>query len=555
MITISFGKRDFLYDNGLVNIFFDLRRDERFENIDDYTVKYGDSKFELSDNKITFHGSFTELKETYFILRSIYYSKAFEETNNNRPYYDPVKDRVIIAPKLNVKPYLQRSERTKDLLPRMQVTEKKLEALKKEEAEAKNSFDGKVSGDLQYGKKGSNVMIYLEPKKLGESISSKIKKIQAGDKCFFCGSKYSKYIDDKNKKGSFSIKSTNLIFDFGTGDPKPSFRDLRLKKDITACFMCDLIYRYGLLNNYFVDNNVFIISAPSLTFLYNIKKMLIIPEDYLEESSRKTNFLKKGDFVTSGPYSRLLLLIQKIKRKIIDRDELAYLSIDYFVVTSRGVDDLKIYNKFSYISEFFDRIKNLRNKSGTPFLNLLMNYSYYKNISKPQIKNLPREEISRRILLGLPIDPVITDLSFYNLSQDNPSGINPLLIYKFLTEYLEVTGMSDMKELHNKCQLVGDRIGYFAAQYDKKDILYSIREIGNFERLTEFFKNLEYEILKEDAGAVWNSQAGDKKYSDLIQEILMDAKENRVALIRNYLAIYAIQKYLSAKYAKNKGGN
>lgn len=319
--------------------------------------------------------------------------------------------------------------------------------------------------------------------------------------------------------------------------------------------MCDLIYRYGLLNNYFVDNNVFIISAPSLTFLYNIKKMLIIPEDYLEESSRKTNFLKKGDFVTSGPYSRLLLLIQKIKRKIIDRDELAYLSIDYFVVTSRGVDDLKIYNKFSYISEFFDRIKNLRNKSGTPFLNLLMNYSYYKNISKPQIKNLPREEISRRILLGLPIDPVITDLSFYNLSQDNPSGINPLLIYKFLTEYLEVTGMSDMKELHNKCQLVGDRIGYFAAQYDKKDILYSIREIGNFERLTEFFKNLEYEILKEDAGAVWNSQAGDKKYSDLIQEILMDAKENRVALIRNYLAIYAIQKYLSAKYAKNKGGN
>ena len=101
---------------------------------------------------------------------------------------------------------------------------------------------------------------------------------------------------------------------------------------------------------------------------------------------------------------------------------------------------------------------------------------------------------------------------------------------------------------------VGDK-WYFAAQYDKKDILYSIREIGNFERLTEFFKNLEYEILKEDAGAVWNSQAGDKKYSDLIQEILMDAKENRVALIRNYLAIYAIQKYLSAKYAKNKGGN
>lgn len=79
--------------------------------------------------------------------------------------------------------------------------------------------------------------------------------------------------------------------------------------------MCDLIYKYGLLNNYFVDNNVFLISAPSLRFLYNIKKILMIPEDYLEESSKKTNFLKRGDFVTSGPYSRLLLLIHKIKEK------------------------------------------------------------------------------------------------------------------------------------------------------------------------------------------------------------------------------------------------
>jgi len=555
MITINFEKRDFLYDNGLVNIFFNLRRDERFENIDDFTVKYGDSIFELLDNKITFKGSFKELKDVYLILRSIYYSKVFEETKNNKPYYDPVHDRVVIAPKLNVKPYLQRSERTKDLLPRMNVSKEKLEALKNEEAEVKNNFEGRVSGNLQYGKKGSNVMIYLEPEKLGESISSKIKKIVAGDNCFFCGSKYSKYIADKNKKGSFSIKSTNLIFDFGTGDSKPSFRDLRSKKDITACFMCDLIYRYGLLNNYFVDNNVFLISAPTLRFLYNIKNMLMIPEDYLEESSKKTNFIKKDDFVTSGPYSRLLLLIQKIKGKIIDRENLAYLSINYFVVTSKGVDDLKIYNKFSYIAEFLERIKKLRNESDTPFLTLLMNYSYYKNIKKYETKNLPREDMARRILLGLPIDPVLADLSFYNLSQDNPSFIQNVILYEFLTEYMEVTGMSDMKELHNTCRLVGDRIGYFAAQYDKKDILYSIREIGNFERLTEFFKNLEYEILKEDAGAVWNSRAGDKKYSDLIQEILMDAKENRVALIRNYLAIYAIQKYLSAKYAKNKGGN
>lgn len=97
-----------------------------------------------------------------------------------------------------------------------------------------------------------------------------------------------------------------------------------------------------------------------------------------------------------------------------------------------------------------------------------MNYSYYKGINKYEMKNLPREEISRRILFGLPIDSVLSDLSFYNLSQNNPSSINSFLLYKFLTKYLEVIGMSDIKELHNVCRLVGNRIGYFAAQYDKK---------------------------------------------------------------------------------------
>ncbi|ADP77925.1 hypothetical protein Mfer_1139 [Methanothermus fervidus DSM 2088] len=216
MIKISFEKRDFLYDNGLVNIFLNIKKDERFKNIDDYTVKYGDSEFKLLDNKIIFHGSFKELEDVYFILRSIYYSKAFEETKNYKPYYDPKNDKVIIAPKLNVKPYLQRSERTNNLLPRMEVSKEKLEALKNEETKAKSNFEGKVSGKLQYGEKNM-VMIYLEPKRLGESISSKIKKILAGDKCFFCGNKYSKYIDDNGKKMSFSIKSTNLIFDFGVG--------------------------------------------------------------------------------------------------------------------------------------------------------------------------------------------------------------------------------------------------------------------------------------------------------------------------------------------------
>lgn len=559
MLEINFDKHDFLYDNGIVNIFSELRSDKRFENVDEYKVKYKNSDFILKDTCLEFKGTFEDLKESYYILRSIYYSRVFEETQNYKPYYDQKTDDVLIRPKLNVKPFLQRSERTKDLLPRITVSKEKLQLLKEREIEVKKNFDKKIGKNesLQYGKK-SEVMIYLEPEELGKKIASRIKEIFEGDECFLCGLKYSKYLDDESKEKKFKILSSNLIFDFGTGDSKPSFRDLRSGKDITACFICDLIYRYGLVNNYFQQNNVFIVAAPSLRFLYHVKKNLKIPMDYIEESNNGSNFIVAGDFAATDVYSKLLLLLYKIKSKIISMDDLSYLSVFCFMVTGRGVDDLRAYNKLSYISEFFDRTKTIKNSSENLFLKTIINYAYYKNINKSEGKNLPRKELSRRILLGLPLDPVIMDLSFYNLSLDKPSVLNPSLLYQFLTEYLEVSGMTELKELHRICRFVGDRIGYFAAQYGNKDILYPLREIGNLEGLTEFFKNLEYEIMKENAGALWNSKANEtgKKYSELINDLLEEADNNRkILLIRNYLAIYAIQKYLSAIYAKNKGGS
>jgi len=94
-------------------------------------------------------------------------------------------------------------------------------------------------------------------------------------------------------------------------------------------------------------------------------------------------------------------------------------------------------------------------------------------------------------LNGLPIEPTLMDLSYYNLSLENPSVLNPILLYEFLKEYLEVTGMVDLKKLHETSMIVGNRIGYFAATAKNKTLLYQLREIGNLEGLTEFFKDLE----------------------------------------------------------------
>lgn len=562
-MTLDFEKRDFLYDNGLVNIFLTLQeqtlqQDSGFEMGSGNVIKYGNAQIRLNDLELQISADFEKIKEIYLILRSLYYSKVFEETNNYKPYYDPENDKIVIRSKLNTKPFLQRSERTKDLLPRLTVSKEKFEELKTEEENVKNLFEGKVTGKLQYGA-GSKVCTYLHPKKLGDDIANRVEELITGERCTCCGFNYTKYKNSEGKNKSFVVASTNLIFDFGTGDSKPSFRDSRTKKDIPLCFMCDLIYRYGLIKNYFVDNNVFIISTPSLNFSYNQKISLIIPEDPLPvENKSKTNFLEKNHFAATGINSRLLALLYKIYSKIISEDDLALVTIFYFIVTSRGIDDLRTYNKMSYIAELFNKTRKIKyNESSRLFLYQLINYAYYKNISTFETKNMPREKLTGEILNGMPIDATIFDLSYYNLSLDSPSGLIPILLYEFLERYLEVIGMVELKELHETCMLVGDRIGYFAATHNNKNLLYQLREIGNLEGLTEFFKDLEYEILKENAGAIWNSKPEEKgeKYSDFINKLLLIVQSNKDTLLaRNYLGIYAVQKYLSTRYAKSKGG-
>jgi hypothetical protein len=574
--TLNFEKRDFLYDNGLVNIFLTILKDKsRFDMVSDYHVRYKNTDIKLTDLKLQISGDIKEIKEIYFILRSIYYSKVFEETNNFKPYYDSKNDTVVIGPVLSVKPFLERSERAKDLLPTTQLKYSKLKELQEIEEVMKKNFDGKVDKSILRGKKALNanflppeklgkVNIYSKPEKLGDDVCENIKEILIGEKCVFCGLNYTKYKNSEGKTKSFVIASNNLVFDFGTGDSKPSFRDSRTKKDLTICFNCDIIYRYGLMKNYFVDNNVFLISGPSLKLVNSIKLRLPnLTDNYLDTKSKsKTNFLEKSDFITTDMNSHLLLLFYKIYMNFIRRDEICLFSVFYFIVKGTKIEELKLYNKMSYLTEFFEET-NCITIAGKPFLYQLMKYAYYKDFRAPKTKNMPRKKIASEILDAKPINSSIFNLSYYNLSLEKSSWLDnhpkrgrPL--FTFLEKYLEVTGMVDLKELHEICMIVGDRIGYFAENNNNKNLLYELREIGNLENLTEFFRDLEYAILKEKAGAIWNSkpEGKDETYSDFINKLLINVQSNKeTALVRNYLGIYAVQKYMSTKYAKSQKGD
>jgi hypothetical protein len=536
-----------------------MRDQDRFNRISDYHMQYKNTEIKLKDLELQISGDINEINEIYFILRDDFYAKVFEETSNLRVYYNSNNNCSIILPKLNTRPWLPRLK-IDNLLYYKKLDETKIKELEVDINQLEH--DQKFENKIRHGKK-SEVFTYLSPSDLGGYNSKKINKILEGKQvCNLCGSKYTLYKDLNEKNKPFKIDSTNLIFDFGTGDSKPSFRDSRTKMDINICFICDIIYRWGLMLNYFVNNNVFLISGPSLKLLYNVKLMLPnLNDEYIDvQNNIKTNFLESC-YIT-GINSQLLLLLSRIYRNLISRDEIGLFSVFYFIVTGSKIEELRIYNRMSYLADLFDETNFIKIKDN-PFLHQLLNYAYYKDIKSPKTRNIPREKLAREILNAMPIDFSLFDLSYYNLSLKKSSSLdnNPkrgMPLYSFLKKYLEVTGMNDLKELHENCMLVGDRIGYFAANTDNKTLLYELREIGNLEKLTEFFRDLEYAILKEDAGATWNSKPESKgeKYSDFINKILLNVQSNKdTSLVRNYLGIYAVQKYMSTKYAKSKKGD
>lgn len=68
--NLIFEKRDFLYDNGLVNVFLTLQKDSRFDKVSENTVRYQHTDIALNDLKMEISGKSYEIEEIYFILRS-----------------------------------------------------------------------------------------------------------------------------------------------------------------------------------------------------------------------------------------------------------------------------------------------------------------------------------------------------------------------------------------------------------------------------------------------------------------------------------------------------
>jgi len=391
--------RDFLYNNGLLNIFVALCS-EYFEvdvkKINDNEVIFKNVKINFLDTGLKIIGNSQEIFELYFLLRKFFYSFLFEKSKNKKGYYDEKTDSFIVESKLTIAKRFGRLGRIDHMLPYHPVNADKLKEILQKFEEFKKSHPEIEKENIQHGEK-DEVFVWKTPNELGKYNAEKIKEIKYGkEKCVICGSNYTKYIQENNKKeNKFLIESTNLIFDFGSNN---SFKDMRTQTQMPLCFMCDLVYKYGLFYNYFYEATHFIISTSLLSWNKKIKN--ILPNIYTnkpipENEKGISNFVKTNGeiFFVSGIYSQILLLMYKIYREVIkkDPDDIGKITIYYFTATSDEINDCGVYNKTVYIAKFFNTIADeIRtfDKEGrettSNFFGKLINYLHQKDLKKAQ---------------------------------------------------------------------------------------------------------------------------------------------------------------------------
>lgn len=133
--------------------------------------------------------------------------------------------------------------------------------------------------------------------------------------------------------------------------------------------------------------------------------------------------------------------------------------------------------------------------------------------------------------------------SFNILKNDSKSFGKKL--FSLEAHYLKkLLGGKDMN-IHEQSKKLGDGIGHYCAELGDKDLLFKLRNVKNYKQLIAYFRDLKFSILKNEEKAKFS-----KEFNDSLSEMLENIEPNW-EIVRDYIAIYAIDKYRAVAYAKS----
>jgi len=139
-------------------------------------------------------------------------------------------------------------------------------------------------------------------------------------------------------------------------------------------------------------------------------------------------------------------------------------------------------------------------------------------------------------------------LTSFNILKNDSKSFGKKL-FEFEKLYLKKLLGEEKMNIHKQSKKIGDGIGHYCAELGDKDLLFKLRNVKNYKQLISYFKDLKFSILKNDDKAKFS-----KEFNESLSETLEDIEPNW-EIVRDYIAIYAIDKYRAVAYAKSNKGD
>ena len=218
--------------------------------------------------------------------------------------------------------------------------------------------------------------------------------------------------------------------------------------------------------------------------------------------------------------------------------------ISFVVYTDDGTfkTSFNEYTKAYQLIKFFEVIKE--HKLFDYLANILVVFSMSQGSKEV---NLNLQQWCQKLLNFSNLRKEYYLASFNILKNDSKSFGKKL--FEFEKLYLKKLLGEENMNIHEQSNKLGSGIGHYCAELGDKDLLFKLRNVKNYKQLIGYFKDLKFSILKNDSKAKFS-----KEFNESLGEILEDIEPNW-EIIRDYIAIYAIDKYRAVAFAKSNKGD
>jgi len=546
LVVKKFGSKDVFFNNGIVNLYHFLKeRDFEFE-------------YELNQNELILKIDAQKQDEIYTRILNTFLkdNKIVYQTDNDRWYFDETKMDFILDKKFDTKGGQKNDLRNGVYLYKkiseLGLSREEVERLYLDFCERTNFKPEKESnGKLKVPNKKNEVIVAITFDEGIERfskyfVSNDILSIDSKIHSFEDGQGY--FHDMLNQPKSYKLDKWNaLIYWFGgrtkrfynfsyfiypnssnldalnkfkeflkIGDDKIEYRDEKGKVSNTS----SNIDFFKVLSKDEIINKHFFISKSAeefeLKFFMYLFSMMYHIEERYEKANERRRERQKELFDTLQYLSFVIYTDDGTFKTSLNEYTRAYQLIQFFQI-------LKENNLFKYLESVLIAFSL---SQGNKEVNLNIQHWCQKLLN---FSNLRKEYY----------------LTSFNILKNDSKGFGKLL-FELEQSYLNhISGGKDMS-IHENSKIVGDGIGHFCAELGDKDLLFKLRSVKNYKQLVSYFKDLKFTSLKNTDKARFTNE-----FNESLEAILETVEQNW-EIARDYIAIYAIDKFKSVSFAKNQ---